>query len=103
MRISSKLLAEIIEIFQNKFTADDELYLFGSRTDDNKKGGDIDLFLWTTNKRYDHWLNCKLDILGKLSMVLDEKADLIIGCSDLAMKDSFIAQINKQRQKIRLL
>ncbi|WP_310441610.1 hypothetical protein [Sulfurimonas sp.] len=36
---------EFVEIF-----GDGKIYLFGSRTDDSKKGGDIDLYLCLTEE-----------------------------------------------------
>lgn len=44
MRLSSKDISIIIETFQKYFESGD-LYLFGSRTDDSKKGGDLDLYI----------------------------------------------------------
>jgi len=40
MRLDKKTLQAIKDVFKNK-----EIYLFGSRTNDNSKGGDIDLFI----------------------------------------------------------
>lgn len=43
-----RLYAEQIEVLKNKLnvlSADAKLYLFGSRVDDSKKGGDIDLLV----------------------------------------------------------
>lgn len=44
-----RLTPEQINIIKEKtaliFGDDSKIYLFGSRTDDNKKGGDIDLFI----------------------------------------------------------
>ncbi len=44
MRLSHKDISIITEIFQEYFKSG-KLYLFGSRTDDSKKGGDIDLYV----------------------------------------------------------
>jgi len=52
MRLSKK----VIEILQNnikKSFGDVDIYLFGSRTDDTKKGGDIDLAIDTKLSRQD--------------------------------------------------
>lgn len=50
-------------------------YLFGSRVDDTKRGGDIDLFIISTNPS----LDTKLHILSALEKKLGErKIDLIL-------------------------
>ena len=44
MRISNKYV-EVIKKYFYQFFKEGEIYLFGSRVDDSKKGGDIDLYL----------------------------------------------------------
>lgn len=48
MRISQKIKNLIIEAIQNSFGNDVDIYLFGSRVDDNKRGGDIDIAVDTS-------------------------------------------------------
>ena len=61
-----------IEIF-----GDGKIYLFGSRIDDNKRGGDIDLFLVPKNKSYT--LEQKIKFLVKLDEYIGEqKIDVIL-------------------------
>jgi len=51
------------------------VYLFGSRVDDTKKGGDLDLLV--LSGKIDLW--AKLDILATLHQQLgDQKIDLIV-------------------------
>ena len=45
MRLSEEEKKKIIFCAKNLFGDDIKLYLFGSRVDDDKKGGDIDLFI----------------------------------------------------------
>ncbi len=47
MRIDEKELKTIKESFESFFGNGDHLWLFGSRVDDTKKGGDIDLYIQT--------------------------------------------------------
>ena len=48
MRLSSQYQQTIKKYFNEFF--DDTIYLFGSRVDDAKKGGDIDLYLVVNNQ-----------------------------------------------------
>lgn len=44
MRLKESELNNIRDVFMKVF-GEDELYLFGSRVDDGRKGGDIDLYI----------------------------------------------------------
>ena len=50
MRLSRIQIKAIWEVFLLLFMKEDSIWLFGSRADDNKKGGDIDLILKTSEK-----------------------------------------------------
>ncbi|KAF3978462.1 MAG: nucleotidyltransferase domain-containing protein [Methylococcales symbiont of Iophon sp. n. MRB-2018] len=45
MRLSNAYQKAIVNITQQYFDKGAEVYLFGSRVDDDKKGGDIDLYI----------------------------------------------------------
>ena len=50
MRLSRHMFDQIKKSFSEIFH-DGSIYLFGSRVDDNLKGGDIDLYIETEDKR----------------------------------------------------
>jgi len=45
MRVSRVDQKAIVNLTQKYFDKGAEVYLFGSRVDDNKKGGDVDLYI----------------------------------------------------------
>mgnify|MGYP001266300853 CR=1 FL=1 len=49
MRIKKEMLGFIKDYVRNEFPGA-KLYVFGSRTDDSKKGGDIDLLILTKQR-----------------------------------------------------
>ena len=81
MRLSRRQIEVIKKSAREHFGVSSKVYLFGSRVDDSKKGGDIDLFIDTDNSI--DLLNEKIKFLAKLNMLLGEqKIDVIIAKND---------------------
>ena len=79
MRLSKKYHQTIKKYFNELF--DGEIYLFGSRVDDNKKGGDIDLYIVPKDKSLsaEELFDKKIKYLSKLQLSLGEQQiDIII-------------------------
>ncbi len=75
MRLTPKQHQAIKKYFLEVFQ-DGEIYLFGSRIDDKKKGGDIDLYIRTKDKQ--NLVRKKLDFLVKLKREIGEqKIDVV--------------------------
>ena len=78
MRLSLFEIKTILKLKNKYFTEMDKIYLFGSRIDDSKKGGDIDLYIELydkNNKYYDK----KSELVLELQKIIGEqKIDLII-------------------------
>lgn len=73
MRLNEKevkiIKTTILEVFQ-----DSKIYLFGSRLDDSKKGGDIDLFIISNSATFTN----KIKVLAKLKRALHKPVDLVL-------------------------
>jgi uncharacterized protein len=74
MRINSFERESIKEII-NGFDAKAVIYLFGSRTDDSKKGGDIDLLVMSDKITLEDKIRIRLKLFDKIG---EQKIDLII-------------------------
>ena len=72
MRLDKKEISIIKSTFKEVFQNGD-IYLFGSRIDDNKKGGDIDLYL-VTKYDFDKELEFRVLLQERLE---DQKIDII--------------------------
>ena len=72
MRLSAVELEKIKITFSLFRSEDAELYLFGSRTDNTKKGGDIDLLIIFKDSEQSARFK-KLDFLVALKKVLGER------------------------------
>ncbi len=48
MRINNETIELIKELANKYFGVDSKVFIFGSRIDDSKKGGDIDLYIETS-------------------------------------------------------
>jgi predicted nucleotidyltransferase len=76
MRLTTQQITHIKEKTALVFGEKAKVYLFGSRVDDNKKGGDIDLFIELDDKS--DLFAKKLRFLVQLKMVLGEqKIDVV--------------------------
>ena len=79
MRLSNQEIKSIKEAFKEVF-GDGKIFLFGSRIDDSKKGGDIDLYIQPkytldTKKILDKKIKFKLALYDKIG---EQKIDVII-------------------------
>ncbi|RME17802.1 MAG: nucleotidyltransferase domain-containing protein [Bdellovibrio sp.] len=70
-----------------------EVYLFGSRTDDHAKGGDIDLIIISEKMGLEE----KLRFQGAVKQQIgDQKIDVILTTQESSQKDPFIShQLSK--------
>ena len=75
MRLTAKEHYAIKKYFFEVFK-EGKIYLFGSRVDDNRKGGDIDLYLQI--KERENLVSKKLDFLVKLKREIgQQKIDVV--------------------------
>ena len=77
MRLTKKELKAIIQSFEQIFQ-NGEIYLFGSRVYDDKRGGDIDLYINSSNATFEkklHFLVNLKKLIGnrKIDVVLNKK------------------------------
>ena len=75
MRLSKKEIKIIKENTKNIF-GECKIILFGSRLDDNKKGGDIDLYIIPQNK--DNLFEKKLKLKAVLEDIFFKPVDIIV-------------------------
>jgi predicted nucleotidyltransferase len=80
MRLTTADQKAIVSITQQYFDKGSEVYLFGSRVDDNKKGGDIDLYIIPEHKNNAEQLyHKKIKFLVALQLAIGEqKVDVIL-------------------------
>ena len=73
MRLKNNEVDIIKKTISNIFD-DATVYLFGSRLDDTKKGGDIDLFIVAKNATFSN----KIKALAKLQRELHKPVDIVL-------------------------
>jgi len=71
MRLSQRYI-DVIKSRFKEFFNDAKIYLFGSRVDENKRGGDIDLYLIPSQK-FDNERDRKIKFLVKLDLYIGEQ------------------------------
>jgi len=81
---------QIIERVIHSFDSDADIYLFGSRADDNQKGGDIDLLILSKSLTYGDKLKIKQQIFKKMD---EQKIDIVIGKDE---SDPFVRMVLEQ-------
>jgi len=75
MRLSQRYV-EVIKLYFRQIFENGDVYLFGSRVDDSKKGGDIDLYMVVSN--HADLFQKKLKFLAKVKRALGEqKIDIV--------------------------
>ena len=79
MRLSIQTIKYIKQTFKEVF-GDGDIYLFGSRVDDTKRGGDIDLFIdlkevLTSKERIEKKLKFLRELKDKIG---EQKIDIVI-------------------------
>jgi predicted nucleotidyltransferase len=95
MRISDKEKEIIKRLAKDIFGAQTRVYLFGSRTSDRYKGGDIDLFI-TSKEKQSLTMRSKLSFLAELKALIgDQKIDVILDTEATQTKSNFYHSIQK--------
>lgn len=83
LRLTKRQQQAIIVTFQKCFMEGDHIWLFGSRIDPNRKGGDIDLYIETNEKNGRLVIERKISFLSNLKLIIgDQKIDVVINMGD---------------------
>ena len=100
MRLSRFHISTINKLAKKHFGQGTTVSLFGSRTDDNKKGGDIDLLIKNKDEAFLN-LEAKVRFISELKMKIgDRKIDVVFDNATTRQKVNFYRSVN--RQKIEL-
>ena len=100
MRLNNKEIAAIKEVTRGVFGDNATISLFGSRTDNNKKGGDIDLFIQCNCQiSREEQYQLKIKFLVQLKKIIgDQKIDVLINGGQLSK--SILGKV--QKEEVRL-
>lgn len=71
MRITSQQAQLITQSVHHHFGENAKLWLFGSRLDDNKRGGDIDLYVEADPHPLMNEIRCKVQLKESLDLPVD--------------------------------
>ncbi len=83
MRITEKERLVLRDEAREVFGADSRIFLFGSRVDDSRRGGDIDLLVETDKTGHAAVLDAHLRFLARVKLTLGEqKIDVIVDYPD---------------------
>ena len=76
MRLSKREIEAILQVAEDIYGTDVKVYLFGSRVDDSRRGGDIDLLVRTTSEKKGILARVRMAARIK-SLIGDQKIDII--------------------------
>lgn len=77
MRLDPEIVPRLVAEIRQVYGQDADIWLFGSRADDSAKGGDIDLYVETTDDM--NPLDRHIESRNRLSRLFgDRKIDLIV-------------------------
>ena len=100
MRLSEYQIEIINNLASKHFGAMTSVYLFGSRTDENKKGGDIDLLISNVNEEM-LTIEAKVRFLAELKKNIgDRKIDVVFDNSSCRKKKNFYRSISEHKVKL---
>jgi len=95
MRLSSKEASAIKNAFTQLFpNIECTVYLFGSRTQDNRKGGDIDLLVVTSDRFKEPIVNSKSRIRLKIfETIPEQRIDITVATPAELVTDTFLLSV----------
>ena len=102
MRLGQFEIEAINSIAEKYFGKEAQVFLFGSRVDDDKKGGDIDLFI--KNKKEELLtLELKIQFLSELKIKIgDQKIDVVFDTEITRSKIDFYNSIQKNKTELKV-
>jgi predicted nucleotidyltransferase len=102
MRLSEFEITAINSIAKKHFGTGVRVFLFGSRVDTDKKGGDIDLFIKNNDDEL-LTLETKIQFLVELkSQIGDQKIDVVFDNEITRSKVDFYDSIQKHKTELRV-
>lgn len=82
MRLNSGQVEAIKQEARHFFGAQAEVWLFGSRVDDNRRGGDVDLYVRSGMSDADQLAAARFAFLARIKRRIgDRKIDLVLQCA----------------------
>lgn len=96
MRITENEISAIKSLAKKVFGKETLVFLFGSRIDDDKKGGDIDLFI-TNKEKSKLTISSKIEFLTELKILIGEqKIDVVLDNAFTRQKKQFYRTVTQQ-------
>jgi predicted nucleotidyltransferase len=100
MRLTELQIQSINALSKKHFGSETTVYLFGSRTDDLKRGGDIDLLIRNKNEQV-LTLDAKIYFLAELKKKIgNQKIDVVFDNMNTRKKQNFYRSITLNQVKL---